>query len=123
MTNLIEQAEAWLAAPLRSNVPDPEPIIKWLFAEVVRLQKKTRNQRRELRRLNKRCCPYWTVYGRGLTHARTYDLRGLMHRAFGYEAVHRVEMVEADRLAMRGEALPVEPIKQPAERKTNAKPD
>lgn len=35
--NLIERAEAWLAAPPRSTVADPEPIIANLLAIVKRL--------------------------------------------------------------------------------------
>lgn len=83
-------------------------------AVIARLRKKVHNQRKELKRLNRRHCVCWGVYGRALTNHRTYELRGLMHKVFGYEAVHQAEAEEAERV-LNG-STPVEVFKTRSKR-------
>lgn len=59
--------------------------------ELRALRKRVKQQRAELRRLNKVLGPYWTAWRRGHSFARETELRGKMIAAFGSAAVRAAE--------------------------------
>lgn len=64
------------------------------------LRNKSRNQRRELKRLNKVLSVYWPAFRRGLTMANECRLREIVNAAFGHEKVRAAEHAAID--AARG---------------------
>ena len=60
--------------------------------EIDRLRNKVRNQRTELRRLNKYLGPYWAGFRKGLDIEAVCRLRGIMNDAFGHAAVRAAEV-------------------------------
>ena len=58
---------------------------------IAELERKNRNQRTELRRLNKLLGPYWLGFRAGFAKESELKLRVAMNRAFGYEAVRKAE--------------------------------
>lgn len=66
-------------------------------AEIERLRKRSRNQRKELRRLNKAIAALWCGFRRGLQLEGETRLRGIMNAAFGHEQVRKAEHAAVDR--------------------------
>jgi hypothetical protein len=67
---------------------------------IAELERRCQNQRTELRRLNKCLGPYWRGFNRGLSLEAVCNLRGVMNKAFGHEAVRAAEHAAID--AARG---------------------
>lgn len=74
------------------------------------LQRRIKNQRAELKRLNKYLGPYWQGFSRGISMEAECRLRGIMNATFGHEKVRAAEVAAADR---RSKAAVVEPGETP----------
>lgn len=74
------------------------------------LQRRIKNQRAELRRLNKCLGPYWQGFSRGLSMEGECRLRGIMNAAFGHQKVHAAEVAAAER---RNNTAVIEPGETP----------
>ena len=59
--------------------------------ELLRLRKKVKLQRAELRRLNKYLGPYWAGFSRGCQVSDAAVLRGKLAKVFGWQAVREAE--------------------------------
>ena len=59
--------------------------------ELEKLRKRCKNQRAELKRLNKYLAPYWAGFRRGIDFELSKTIRIAMFKEFGQPAVFRAE--------------------------------